>query len=76
MSSGITARRQTILNIIVGEYIKTAVPVASDLIFRKYGLGVSPATIRNDMVFLEEEGYIARPHTSAGCIPLDKGWRD
>ncbi len=75
MTSGFTARRQAILNIIAGEYIKTAVPVASEYIFRKYNLNVSPATIRNDMVFLEDEGYITRPHTSAGCIPLDKGYR-
>jgi heat-inducible transcriptional repressor len=75
MTSGFTARRQKILNLIVSEYIKTAVPVASEFIFRNYNLGVSPATIRNDMVFLEEESYITRPHTSAGCIPLDKGYR-
>src|SRR4030042_330593 len=75
MLKGLTARREAILKIIVSEYIDTAVPVASETIFRNYKLGVSPATIRNDMVYLEEEGYIARPHTSAGSVPLDKGYR-
>ncbi|HEX7364177.1 MAG TPA: heat-inducible transcriptional repressor HrcA [Dehalococcoidia bacterium] len=75
MLKGLTARREAVLKIIVSEYIDTAVPVASETIFRSYKLGVSPATIRNDMAYLEEEGYIARPHTSAGSIPLDKGYR-
>ncbi len=75
MTSNLTARREAILNIIVAEYIATAAPVASDFILRKYHLGVSSATIRNDMVYLEKEGYIARPHTSAGGIPLDKAYR-
>jgi heat-inducible transcriptional repressor len=75
MLKGLTARREAVLKIIVSEYIDTAVPVASETIFRNYKLGVSSATIRNDMVYLEEEGYIARPHTSAGSIPLDKGYR-
>jgi len=75
MLKGLTQRRETILKIIVSEYIATAVPVASETIFRNYPLGVSPATIRNDMAYLEEEGYIARPHTSSGSVPLDKGYR-
>jgi heat-inducible transcriptional repressor len=75
MLKGLTSRRETVLKIIVREYIDTAVPVASETIFRNYKLGVSPATIRNDMVYLEAEGFIARPHTSAGSIPLDKGYR-
>ncbi|HEX76133.1 MAG TPA: heat-inducible transcription repressor HrcA [Dehalococcoidia bacterium] len=75
MSVGLIARREAILKIIVGEYIATAVPVASETIFRSYRLGVSPATIRNDMAYLEEEGYITRPYTSAGSVPLDKGYR-
>ena len=72
---GLAKRREAILKIIVSEYIATAIPVASETIFRSYDLGVSPATIRNDMAYLEEEGYITRPHTSAGTIPLDKGYR-
>ena len=75
MTSDLTDRRKRILNIIVAEYIATATPVASDLILRKYQLGVSSATIRNDMVYLEKEGYITRPHTSAGGVPLDKAYR-
>ena len=75
MTGNLTQRRATILKIIVRDYITTAVPIASDALFRNYDLGVSPATIRNDMAHLEEEGYITRPHTSAGCIPLDRGYR-
>ncbi|MBN2462075.1 MAG: heat-inducible transcription repressor HrcA [Dehalococcoidia bacterium] len=75
MLKGLTKRRETVLKIIVSEYIATAIPVASETIFRNYPLGVSPATIRNDMAYLEEEGYIARPHTSSGSVPLDKGYR-
>jgi heat-inducible transcriptional repressor len=75
MTGNLTQRRATILKIIVRDYITTATPIASDALFRNYNLGVSPATIRNDMAHLEEEGYITRPHTSAGCIPLDRGYR-
>jgi len=75
MARGLTPRRATILRTIITEYVGTAMPVASETIFRNYGLGVSPATIRNDMVYLEQEGYITRPYTSAGCIPLDRGYR-
>ncbi len=75
MLKGMTQRRETVLKIIISEYIATAVPVASEAIFRNYPLGVSPATIRNDMAYLEKEGYIARPHTSSGSVPLDKGYR-
>src|SRR4030066_303249 len=75
MLKGLTPIREAVLSIIVSEYIVTALPVASETIFRSYQLGVSSATIRNDMAFLEEAGYIARPHTSAGSVPLDKGYR-
>ncbi len=75
MAKGLAKRRESVLKIIVSEYITTAVPVASETISRNYDLGVSPATIRNDMAYLEKEGYITRPHTSAGTIPLDKGYR-
>jgi len=71
----LTKREERILKIIVGEYISSAMPVASESIARKHELGVSPATIRNDMAYLEEEGYITHPHTSAGRIPADKGYR-
>ncbi len=75
MLKGLTPRREAVLRIIVSEYIATALPVASEAIFRNYELGVSPATIRNDMAYLEEAGYIIRPHTSAGSVPLDRGYR-
>ena len=75
MARSLATRRETILKIIVSEYIATAVPVASEAIYRNYQLGVSPATIRNDMAYLEAEGYVTRPHTSAGSVPTDKGYR-
>ena len=59
----------------MGEYISTAAPVGSAALVRKYRLPQSPATIRNEMAYLEQEGYIIRPHTSAGSIPSDKGYR-
>jgi len=63
------------LNFIVAEYIKRAAPVPSQVIADNAELGVSPATIRNEMALLEKEGYLIRPHTSAGCIPSDLGYR-
>lgn len=69
------ARTAKILNTIVEEYISRAIPVPSQMVARDTGLRVSPATIRNEMAYLEEEGYLIRPHTSAGCIPSDKGYR-
>ena len=71
----LSRRRENILRIIVGEYIATATPVASESIARNYRLGVSPATIRHEVARLEEEGYITRPHPSAGSTPSDKGYR-
>lgn len=71
----LTARQGTILKTIVDEYVKTAVAVSSDSIVREHNLGVSSATIRNEVVFLEEEGYIDRPHASAGSVPSDKAYR-
>jgi heat-inducible transcriptional repressor len=71
----LTKREERILKVIVGEYVSTAMPVGSESIAHKHELGVSPATIRNDMACLEEEGYITHPHTSAGRIPSDKGYR-
>ena len=71
----LTTRTGTILRSIVEQYITGAVPVPSQSIASYSKLGVSSATIRNEMTRLEEEGYIIRPHTSAGCIPSDKGYR-
>ncbi len=75
MARSVASRRETVLRIMVNEYVATAQPVASETIWRSYDLGVSPATIRNDMAYLEREGYIIRPHTSAGGVPTDKGYR-
>ena len=71
----LTDRKSRILRIIAEDYISTATPVASSAVARAEGLGVSPATVRNEMVALEEEGFILRPHISAGGIPSDKGYR-
>lgn len=71
----LTRRSGSILNYIVSQYIAKAVPVPSQFIADNADLGVSPATIRNEMAQLEKEGYLIRPHTSAGCIPSDKGYR-
>lgn len=71
----LSERKEQILRIIVGEYISLASPVGSEAIARRYGLGVSAATIRNEMARLEEDGYIIRRHISGGGIPSDKGYR-
>ncbi len=68
----LTDRQETLLDAIVREYIKTAEPVAS---LKLSGFSVSPATIRNDMATLEEDGYLTQPHVSAGRIPTEKGFR-
>ncbi len=68
-------RRETVLRIIVEDYITGAVPVASSAIVKKYGLKVSPATVRNDTAYLEREGYVIHPHRSAGSVPTDKAYR-
>ncbi|OGO18095.1 MAG: heat-inducible transcription repressor HrcA [Chloroflexi bacterium RBG_16_50_11] len=71
----ITTRSGKVLNYIIRQYIVGAVPVPSQAVADKADLGVSPATIRNEMAQLERDGYLIRPHTSAGCIPSDKGYR-
>ena len=68
-------RTSTVLNLLVDEYVQTAAPVASDGIARSPALRVSPATVRSAMSQLTEEGYISRPHVSAGGVPLDLGYR-
>ena len=68
-------RKASILRAIVEEYVETAQPVGSQTVARSSGLGVSSATIRNDMTILEREGFIAQPHTSAGRVPTDLGYR-
>lgn len=68
-------RKIKILEAIIHDYIKTGEPVGSRTISKKYDLGVSSATIRNEMADLEDLGYIVQPHTSAGRIPSDQGYR-
>lgn len=68
-------RRLAVLRAIVEDYVATHEPVGSKALVERHSLGVSPATIRNDMAALEEEGYIAQPHTSAGRVPTDLGYR-
>ena len=68
-------RKLAVLRAIVEDYVSTMDPVGSKSLVDRHHLDVSPATIRNDMAVLEEQGYIAQPHTSAGRIPTDKGYR-
>src|SRR5919106_4273767 len=75
MAAMLTPREQRILKAIVHVYITTVEPVASRRISRRYRMDISPATIRHVMGRLEELGYLSQPHTSAGRIPTDKGYR-
>ena len=68
-------RKLAVLRAIVEDYVSTNEPVGSRSLVERHNLDVSPATIRNDMAVLEEQGYIVQPHTSAGRIPTDKGYR-
>ena len=74
-SDALNERKRIILRAVTDDYISSAEPVGSRTITRKYNLGLSPATIRNEMADLEEEGYLQQPHTSAGRIPSDQGYR-
>ena len=71
----LNARRAAILEAVVTEYIGTAEPVGSSHVANAPGVQVSSATVRSEMVALEREGYLVQPHTSAGRIPTDKGYR-
>ena len=71
----ISDRNMAVLRAIIEDFIATNEPVSSKAIVEKHSFGVSSATIRNDMAQLEEEGYIAAPHTSSGRVPTDKGYR-
>jgi heat-inducible transcriptional repressor len=68
-------RKKKILKAVVDEYIETAEPIGSGKIAKHSELGVSPATIRNEMANLEDMGYLRQPHTSAGRVPSDSGYR-
>lgn len=67
------SRRLLVLRAVVEDYIRSQEPVGSNAIARKHDLGVSSATVRNDMAALEDEGYLTQPHTSAGRVPTEKG---
>lgn len=69
------SRKLQVLRAIVEDYVATREPVASKTLVERYRLGVSSATVRNDMAVLEDEGYITQPHTSAGRVPTDQGYR-
>jgi|SRR3989344_3064556 len=71
----ISQRQQKILDLLIKEYIDRAEPVSSELLKKRSGLSVSPATIRNELQELTELGYIKQPHTSAGRIPTEKGYK-
>jgi heat-inducible transcriptional repressor len=71
----LSARKKEILRAVVIDYVKVAQPVGSRTVARRYLVGLSPATIRNEMADLEEMGYLIQPHTSAGRIPSQKGYR-
>ena len=68
-------RRMLVLRAVVEDYIRTQEPVGSASVARSHGLAVSSATVRNDMAALEDEGYLVQPHTSAGRVPTEKGYR-
>lgn len=71
----LTERKKALLKTLIGEYIESASPVASESVTKKHSLGVSSATVRNYMADLEDHGYITRPHHSSGAVPSDKGYR-
>ena len=71
----LSERRQRVLAALIEEYVARAMPVGSRTLTERYQLGVSPATVRNELSVLEEEGYLTQPHTSAGRIPTDFGYR-
>lgn len=71
----LTQRQELILNSLIKEYLDNAEPISSDLLKKRVRLHVSPATIRNDLQELTELGYVMQPHTSAGRVPTEKGYK-
>ena len=67
-------RQRYIFEIVVEEFIKSARPIGSEFLAENYDLKVSSATIRNDLAYLEELGFLAKPHTSGGRVPTSRGW--
>src|ERR1041384_2317788 len=74
-SEELTKRERRVLEAVIRTYVETAEPAGSRALSRRFGLGVSPATIRNTMSDLEEKGFLFHPHTSAGRIPTNKAYR-
>jgi transcriptional regulator of heat shock response len=75
MEKKLTIRQEKIMDVVVREYVNSAQPVSSKLLEKKYKFDISPATIRNEMQKLTDEGFLLQPHTSAGRVPTDKGYR-
>ena len=71
----LSRRERRVLEAVIRSYVETAEPAGSRTLSRHFGLGVSPATIRNTMSDLEEKGFLFHPHTSAGRVPTDKAYR-
>ncbi len=71
----LTKRERLVLEAVIQAYVQTAEPAGSRALARRFGLGVSPATIRNTMSDLEDKGFLSHPHTSAGRVPTDKAYR-
>ncbi len=75
MNTKLTERQEKILEVVIKEYVNSAQPISSQLLEKKYDFGISPATIRNEMQKLTNKGFLLQPHTSAGRVPTDKGYR-
>src|SRR5438045_8354387 len=75
ISGPLDLRAQAILRAVIEEYVATATPVSSQALVERYGLGVSSATVRNILAELENAGLLTHPHTSAGRLPTDQGYR-
>ena len=73
--NGLTSRQRTVLGLVVREYVSSASPVSSRTLVERYRLGISTATVRNELAQLEELGYLDHPHTSAGRVPTHQGYR-
>src|SRR4051795_6454604 len=74
-SQELSRRERRVLEAVIRSYVETAEPAGSRTLSRRFGLGVSPATIRNTMSDLEEKGFLFHPHTSAGRVPTNKAYR-
>ena len=74
-SAELSERERQVLKAVIRSYVETAEPAGSRTLSRHFGLGVSPATIRNSMSDLEEKGFLFHPHTSAGRVPTEKAYR-